>query len=505
MNVHRPIAPVTVSLALLQTATLLSVGCTQAGTEVEKRIAAVENGLLPAVRIQGRDTAMALADRMAHYNVPGLSIAVINDGEIEWAAGYGVLDASSKVPVNEATVFQAASISKPVAVAAALRRVQDSTLDLDTDVNTWLSSWQLPSNEFTERQAVTLRGIMSHTAGLTVHGFPGYAMGASLPTVPQILDGAEPANTSVVRVDKLPGEGFRYSGGGITIMQLVLTDITGQPFPTIMRESVLDPLGMTRSTYQQPLPSEWRSNAATAHHGDGHPVDGRFHVYPEMAAAGLWTTPTDLARFAIEVQQAHTSGSGKVLTHEIVEQALVPQAAGPYGLGLSLESTGEMLRFGHGGSNEGFRCQLIAYADLGMGSAVMTNGSQGSALAEEILNGIAQVYGWPDYLEEEIVLAEVDPTIYQRYVGLYRFSPEAQDQVSAAWIRVSEEDARLVAVAEGQDPAELLPLSETEFLIVTPRVNVRFVSDNSGVVDRMVLRIEGGGEVEALKGSRETS
>ncbi|KPJ87302.1 MAG: hypothetical protein AMS18_14790, partial [Gemmatimonas sp. SG8_17] len=364
----------------MQAATLLSGGCTQAGTDVEKRIAAVESGLLPAVRIQGRDTAMVLADRMAHYNVPGVSIAVINEGEIEWAAGYGVLDASSEIPVNEATVFQAASISKPIAVAAALRRVQDGTLDLDTDVNTWLSSWQLPSNELTERRAVTLRGIMSHTAGLTVHGFPGYAMGTSLPTVPQILDGAEPANTSAVRVDKLPGEGFRYSGGGMTIMQLVLTDLTGQQFPTVMRESVLDPLGMTRSTYQQPLPTEWRANAATAHDGDGHPIDGRFHVYPEMAAAGLWTTPTDLARFAIEVQRAHTSGSSKILTHEMVERALMPQAGGPYGLGLSLESEGETLRFGHGGSNEGFRCRMIAYADLGMGAVVMTNGSQGSAL-----------------------------------------------------------------------------------------------------------------------------
>jgi len=429
MNIHRTTTPLTVPLALLQAATMLGVGCVQAGTAVEERIAAVETGLLPAVRIHGRDTAWALADRMANYNVPGASIAVINDGAIEWAAGYGVLDAGGDTPVNEETVFQAASISKPVAVVAALRLVQDGMLDLDTDVNTWLTSWRLPSNEFTERHAVTLRGIMSHTAGLTVHGFPGYAMDDSLPTTPQILDGAEPANTPAVRVDKLPGEGFRYSGGGMTVMQLLLTDFAGQPFPAIMRESVLYPLGMTRSTYQQPLPTEWRSNAATAHDGDGHPIEGRFHVYPEMAAAGLWTTPTDLARFAIEVQRAHASGSGQILTHEIVEQALAPQAGGPYGLGLSLESEGKTLRFGPGGSNAGFRCRLIAYAELGMGAAVMTNGSMGGALAAEILNGIAQVYGWPDYLAEEIVLAEVDPTIFQNYVGLYRFSPRAQDQV----------------------------------------------------------------------------
>lgn len=183
----------------------------------------------------------------------------------------------------------------------------------------------------------------------------------------------------------------------------------------------------------------------------------------------------------------------------------MPQAGGPYGLGLSLESEGETLRFGHGGSNEGFRCRMIAYADLGMGAVVMTNGSQGSALAEEILNGIARVYGWPDYLDEEIVPAAVDRASYQRYLGLYRFSPEAQDEVSVAWIRVSEEDAQLVAVAEGQDPAELIPLSDTEFLIVTPRVSVEFVSDDSGVVDRLVLKIQGGGQVEALKERREPS
>ncbi len=505
MTIHRTTTPITVSLALLQLVTLLGVGCVQVGTEVEERIAAVETGLLPAVRIHGRDTTWALADRMAHYNVPGVSIAVINEGAIEWAAGYGVLDASSDIPVDEETVFQAASISKPVAVTAALRLVQDGKLDLDTDVNTWLANWRLPSNEFTERQAVTLRGIVSHTAGLTVHGFPGYAMGALLPTVAQILDGAEPANTPAVRVDKLPGEGFRYSGGGMTIMQQVLMDFTGQAFPTMMRELVLDPLGMTRSTYQQPLPPDWRSNAATAHDGDGHAIDGRFHVYPEMAAAGLWTTPTDLARFAIEIQQAHTGGSGQVFTHQMAEQALAPQAGGPYGLGVSLESAGETLRFGHGGSNEGYRCRLIAYANLGMGAAIMTNGSQGSALAEEILNGIARVYGWPDYLAEEIVLADVNPAVYQRYIGLYRLSPEAQDQISVAWIRVSEEDSRLVAFAEGENPVELLPLSETRFLIVTPRVNVEFVGDSVGLVDRMVLRIQEGVEVEALRESREPS
>ena len=229
----------------------------------KSRIAAVEGGLVSPVRIKGRAPAK-LAERMQALGAPGVSVAVINNYQVEWAKAYGVADASTQSPATTSTRFQAASMSKPIACMAVLTLVEQGKLDLDRDVNAQLKSWQVPENEFTRQHAVDLRGIMSHTAGLTVHGFPGYAAGAPLPTVPEILDGKKPANTPAVRVDKVPGKGFRYSGGGTTLMQLLTCDVTGRPFPEFMRDTVLAPLAMTQSTYQQPLPADLQSVAASA-------------------------------------------------------------------------------------------------------------------------------------------------------------------------------------------------------------------------------------------------
>jgi CubicO group peptidase (beta-lactamase class C family) len=257
--------------------------------------------LLPPVLVKGAK-AWTIEERLRHHQAPGVSIAVIKNFKVEWAGGYGVRDAETREPVTTETLFQAGSISKPVAAMAALKKVEQGRLALDEDVNLKLVSWKLPENELTAKRKVTLANLLSHTAGLTVHGFPGYAADEPLPNVAQVLDGAAPANTAPVRVDLEPGTRFRYSGGGTTIAQLMLTDTERKPFPEIARETVLAPLGMTDSTYEQPLPPARARRAAAGHHADGRPVPGKFHVYPEMAAAGLWTTPTDLARFGIEVQ-----------------------------------------------------------------------------------------------------------------------------------------------------------------------------------------------------------
>src|SRR5215203_2156218 len=248
------------------------------------RHARIERGLLPPVLIKGMP-AWSLEERLRYYKVPGVSVAVIRDFKVEWARGYGFKDAESREPVTERTLFQAGSISKPVAAMTILKKVEQGKLSLDEDVNAKLVSWKLPENELTAKKKVTLANLLSHTAGLTVHGFPGYAAGEKLPTVPQVLDGAPPANTEPVRVDLEPGTRFRYSGGGTTIAQLLLTDTERRPFPDIARETVLAPLGMTDSGYEQPLPAARARLAATGYRADGKPVEGKFHVYPEMAAA----------------------------------------------------------------------------------------------------------------------------------------------------------------------------------------------------------------------------
>ena len=361
-------------------------------TPVDERIRRVENGLLPPVHVKGRPIeAMRLADRMARFNIPGVSVAVINSGRIEWARAYGVREAGTDAAVTPDTLFQAASISKPVAALAALHFVERGALSLDGDVNDKLTSWKVPANAFTSQKAVTVRELLSHSAGLTVHGFPGYAPGAEIPSLVAVLDGAKPANTEPVRVSTLPGSAWSYSGGGYTVLQQLLIDVLHKPFPRLMAETVLGPAKMRHSTYEQPLPKDRLPFAAVAHLANGKPVEGGRHIYPEMAAAGLWTTPSDLCRFAIEVMSAWKGRSGRIIGRDMAGEMLKVQKA-PSGLGLMVSGSGKGLRFEHGGSNEGFTCMLVAYPETGMGAAVMVNSDAGPKLYGEILRAIAVAY-----------------------------------------------------------------------------------------------------------------
>jgi len=453
-----------------------------------ERIQRVENGLLPAIMIKGQTTAMKLAERMAHYKVPGLSVAVINDGKIEWARGYGVIEKDGDKSVTADTLFLAGSISKPVAALAALRLVEQGKLSLDEDVNLKLKTWKVPENEFTKDKKVTLRGLLSHSAGLTVHGFPGYGVDAPMPTLVQILNGEKPANTGAIRVDIEPGSRWRYSGGGYTVMQLLTMDVTGKSFPELTRELVLAPAGMRQSTYENPLPKSLESSAATAHRWSGDKVKGRWHIYPEMAAAGLWTTPSDLARYAIEIQHA-LAGQSKILSREMARQMVTVQN-GSYGLGPGIDNAGkESARFGHGGVDEGFEALFTAYCDRGQGAVVMMNANRAIPLAQELLRGIAREYNWPDYLPPERVLAKVDPAVYQKYAGLYEFD-------NGFKITMTAEDGRLWAQGQGQSKFELLPESETIYFSDNDIVH-RFELGEGGAVTAAI--IEQGGQTRRAK------
>ncbi|RPJ57980.1 MAG: class A beta-lactamase-related serine hydrolase, partial [Acidobacteria bacterium] len=424
-------------------------------TATGQRIARIEARLVPGIVVNGGpERALSIADRMRFHNTPGASVAVLNGGAIEWARAYGVREAGMPDAVTPRTRFQAASISKPVTAMAALRFVDEGRLSLDEDINTKLTSWKVPGNGFTEAEKVTLRRILSHSAGLTVHGFPGYASTALLPTLAQVLDGVKPANTAPIRVDIAPGSAWRYSGGGYTVLQQALIDVSRAPFPDLMRDTVLRPLRMDDSTYEQPLPAALRPGAAAAHDVTGKPIPGGFHTYPEMAAAGLWTTATDLAKFAIEVRQA-LEGKSAVLSAATAKEMLTRQKES-YGLGLSLTGTGREARFGHGGSNAGFRCQLVGYLETGQGAVVMTNGDRGGRLAAEIIRAIAREYGWPgDPGPREKTIAPVDPSVFQAYAGRYEIRP-------GRVVSVAVTAGKLVLV-DGAQTIELLPESATKF------------------------------------------
>jgi CubicO group peptidase (beta-lactamase class C family) len=364
---------------------------------VGERIRRVEEGLVAGA--PGKDAPVSrwkLAERMKHYQVPGLSVAVINGGKIEWARGYGVVEAGGARAVTPETLFQAASISKPVAAMAALRLVEEGRLSLDEGVNGRLVSWKVPENEFTKEKKVTLRRILSHSAGLTVHGFRGYAVGEKVPTLLDVLEGRKPANSRPIQVDVVPGSLSRYSGGGYCVLQQMVEDVLKKPFAETMERTVLSRLGMRQSTYRQPLPRGLADRAATGHRKDGQPIPAKWYTYPEMAAAGLWTTPSDLARFAIELERSYAGRSNRVLSKEMIRQMLSRQMGGS-GLGIGVDGEGPSVRFSHGGANEGFRCFLVAYRDSGRGAVVMTNGDGGGELGMEIIRAIAEEYEWPDY------------------------------------------------------------------------------------------------------------
>lgn len=341
-------------------------------------------------------------DLLKRHNVPGVSIAVIKDFKIQSTFVYGLADVETGAPVTGETMFQAASISKPVAAMASLKAVQDGLFMLDQDVNTILTSWKLPGAEFTKERPVTPRTLMSHISGTgDGFGFPGYAPGAPLPTIPQMLDGAPPSNRRAVRLERAPLVGFKYSGGAVMIEQLALMDAVGRPFEQIAREWVLDPIGMTNSTFEQPLPQARAAHAARAHNGSGARMGDPWHVYPEQAAAGLWTTPTDLAKFAIEVQLALLGRSARVLSRATTMEMVTPVGVGPFAVGFEVSKQGEGWYFRHGGSNWGFQCDLVAHRAKGYGVVIMTNGDAGVRVIQDLRKVIEKEYGW-DTLDSPI-------------------------------------------------------------------------------------------------------
>ncbi len=368
--------------------------------DVATMIARIEGPQSP--NRQGFD-ALSLSDLMQRFRVPGVSIAVIRDGRIHWAKGYGVADVATGRAVDTGTVFQAASISKPVFAMVAVKLAQDNRISLDTDVNSMLKTWRVPESEHTREQKVTLRSLFSHTSGASDgFGFPGYNPDDPRPTLEQILNGEKPSNVGVVRFTRAPYLGFQYSGGGTTLAQLAVTDAMGRSTPDLARELLLGPLGMSRSSFEQPLSDALATNAAFAHNGAGRRSGpAAWHVYPEQAAAGLWTTPSDLARVAMEVQRAIRGPTGAVLTQASAREMLSAAGAGGYAVGFSIAQRGQGWYFSHGGSNWGYQCLVVAHFRKGYGVAIMTNGDAGGALIGELEARVAAAYGW-DTLDKPI-------------------------------------------------------------------------------------------------------
>lgn len=439
----------------------------------DDRITRVENGLVPPVLIKGT-AGWNILERMKYYNVPGVSIAVFADHRVVWAKGYGTKDVDTGEPVTPMTLFVAGSVSKPVTIMGALRLVREGKLTLDGNINSFLRSWKLPENELTRIQSVTLRLLASHNAGTTVHGFAGYEAGQSVPATIQTLDGLPPSNSPAVRVDLVPGTHWRYSGGGTTIIQLAMCDVTQQPFAQLMREKVLEPAGMTSSSFEQSMSPQRLLLAGSGHDAAGHVIPGKRHVYPEMAAAGLWTTPTDLAKFAIETDRAALGRSTDILPADLARPMVFPRmkisGTDSMALGFFLEYHDGVAYFGHGGADAGFICRLIAKRGGGYGAVVMTNSDgRPGPLIDEILRSIAREYAWEGYLPAPVEVVGVDSTTLDRYAGRYKL---ASDNV----LSVRHEGQNLIGQESLGPPFVLLPISPATFVRTDSELRFTFLS-----------------------------
>lgn len=448
--------------------------------EVEQRIQQVEKSLAGQIMIEGTPK-WTIEERMAFHNIPGVTIAVISNYKLEWAKGYGLADKEQKRPVTPTTLFQAASISKSLNAVGVLKLVQDKKIDLHTDINTYLTTWKFPYDSLSKGKKITVYNLLTHTAGLTIHGFPGYETTDALPTVQQILDGEKPANTKAVRSAFEPGLRFQYSGGGTTISQLIVTDVTKKDYAQYMADNVLKPLGMVSSFYTVPPPASKVSQLATAYNVNGSAKQSKYHLYPEQGAASLWTNPTDLAQYIIETQLAYEGKSSKVLNQEMTKTRLTPFTGSPAALGVFIEKKGESEYFQHGGSNEGFRCQYFGSLDgKGNGVVVMVNSDNGNIL-QELVYSVASVYDWKGFYQPTVKkTVDVPEETLAKYVGKYQIAP-------GFVITISREGKRLKAEATGQEQVELYAENTNKFFLTVVDAVVEFVSGSGGSVEKLVL------------------
>lgn len=453
---------------------------------IESRIDNIISNLLPKTGLENKfDSPQSLIDRMKHYHTPGVSMAIVNNFEIEWAQGFGVCDVRFQRPVTADTIFQSGSISKAIFALGVMQLVQKGQLNLDEDINRYLRTWHVPISENWQPK-ITLRQLLSHTSGFTIDGFSGYLASELLPSVEQILNGESPANNDKVEVNILPGLNFRYSGGGTTVAQTAVVDFLNQPFPQIMRELVLDPLELSDSTYEQPLSQQLKAKTATGHPWKGIPIAGEFHTHPEMAAAGLWTTATDLAKVGVELLKVLNDLSmGTFLTKELIASMLCPQLKSQkvgdgqfVGIGLFCDGIEDSFQFGHAGSNEGFSAIMRFYRSSGKGAVLMVNSNEGWPLISEIMQAIATEYEWPDAISKDKAMVSLDNI--DDYVGIYLSDIGDEFRVTNNGINLNFQ--------YGQQPLlPIFPSSEFDFFSTVVNTTIRFEKDDQRRIVSVII------------------
>ncbi|HET6255157.1 MAG TPA: serine hydrolase domain-containing protein [Puia sp.] len=462
--------------------------------DVGNRIKRVERNLCSEIQVEGEPN-WTLEERMKFYHVNGVSIAVIRNYKIDWTRGFGWADREEHRRVTTATLFQAGSMSKSLNAVGVLRLVQDGRLNLYEDINSSLRTWKFPYDSLSGGKKITLANLLSHTAGLNVHGFPGYERGDQIPTLEQIADGVSPANTPAIRSAFEPSLKGQYSGGGIFLSQMIVQDAATRAYDSFMKDSVLKPLNMTNSFFTQPPPAGKEGQLATGYLSDGKGVKGKYHIYPEEAAAGLWTTPTDLAKYIIETQLSVKGKSNKVLSQAMTRLMLTPYENRVFGLGVFIDTIGGQIYFSHGGQDRGFIGRYFGTMDGGNGVVVMTN-TDDIPIVNEIINSVAIVYKWKGFYQPFMVLKKkaLDEAVLNSYTGRYIDTATSEGQFDlrrGSVFTIAKAGHHLKARTGTGQEIDIYPQSDSVFFPKTSDTDITFIKNEKGVVTKLTVHQNG--------------
>lgn len=473
-----------ISILILALLVAHSTGIAQTAYSPEtlKKIKEVENSISGSLLIND-ERPVSIAERMKKYNVQGLSIAVIHNHKIVWAKGYGWADVGEKRPVTPETLFEPGSISKSLNALGILKLAQDKKLDLYTDINSYLQSWKFPYDSLSNGKVITIAQLLSHSAGLSTHGFPGHEINGPTPTLIEVLDGKAPAVTPAVRSMFEPGLKFQYSGGGTSISQMILTDIVKQPYDKWMDDNILRPIGMTSSTFAQPPAEARRSECASAYNQDGSPIAGKFHVYPEQAAAGLWMTPSDLCRYIIAMQNTYQGKASTVLNSDMIKLHLTPYNNENAAMGTFIDDMNGTKYFQHGAGNDGFCGQFYGSLEGGDGVAIFVNSENGRILSE-VINSVAKAYHWKNFYREpqRKKSITVDEMTIQSYFGIYLYDD--------SWSAVGKSDSDYHFYTNGTH-AKMYFTSQTSFFNEEFPAVKEFMKDKKGNIVGYSRKVDG--------------
>lgn len=471
--------------AILLFLTLLAAPAFAQNKNVANRIKQVENNLIPFVPVKDFK-GWNILDRMKYYKVPGVSIAVINDYKIDWAKGYGLADTTQKIPVTTETMFSAGSISKFLMAVTALKMVENGQLELNSPINNYLTSWKIAENDFTKKTPITLRMLLSHSAGASQSSYFGFTPGTPLPSIVEILSGAEIAETRPVVVNSEPDKEFRYSGGGSMIAQLALMDVAKKSFSDLTQEILFDQLGMKHATFEQPVPAKFSKQAAWAYSSASW-FKGMPYVYPQQAAAGLYATPTDLAKFFIDIQKSYL-GKGKILSRAMSEKMLAAQqnvsdgaykeqiGIGPFLIQRTDNKDPNGVYFEFTGVNAGFLAYGIASVKGGNGVVVMLNsGDDVNGLGKEIRRAVAKVYNWTNFLPEAIEPITLSDAELEEYTGRYRMG------IDEVLYLKKEQNYLVENINEGND-IYCFPIAKDSIVFTDYNIKGSFQRNEQGVV-----------------------